>query len=210
MPPPFIPRPNPVSIVLMCSRYELNARPRDLVRRFDLMEEPPDLAAAEVKPTNRALAIDGGRRPLVLRWGLPAPWDGKPLINARAETLEQKKTFRPLLENRCLIPASAWFEWRRDGNSRLKNRISAADGRLMAFAGLTDGEHFTIVTCRPLAVIAHIHDRMPVVLGDDAGTAWLDPTVAFGEVAPLLLPHGRTALTAAEEIPPGFQPDLFA
>jgi putative SOS response-associated peptidase YedK len=194
----------------MCSRYELNARPRDMMRRFDLMEEPPDLSAAEVRPTDRALAVDAGRRPLVLRWGLPAAWDGKPLINARAETLEEKKTFRPLLENRCLIPASAWFEWRRDGKNRLKNRITAVDGRLMAFAGLTDGENFTIVTCAPLAAIAHIHDRMPVVLGGDTETAWLDPTVVFADVAPLLFAYAGTTLNAFEEIPSGFQPDLFA
>ncbi len=193
----------------MCSRYELNARPRDLMGRFGLPEEPPDLAAAEIRPTGRALAVHGGRRPLILRWGLPAPWDGRPLINARAETIEQKKTFRGLLESRCLIPASAWFEWRRDGKSRLKNRIAAADGRLLAFAGLTDSEHFAIVTCPPLAAIAHVHHRMPVVLGRDAEGPWLDGAVAFGEVAPLLVAYADTVVAATEETAPARQADLF-
>ena len=187
----------------------MNARPRDLVRRFGLDAMPPDLAALEVRPTDSALAIAAAGRAVVLRWGIAAPWGGRPLINARAETLQQKRTFRPLLQRRCLVPAGAWFEWRRHGRQRLKNRIAAADGSLFAFAGLSDGEHFTIVTCRPLPAIAHIHDRMPVVLPREAEAMWLDAALAFAEVAPLLAPPAAVPLTAVEEIPPGFQPDLF-
>ena len=87
----------------MCSCYELAAEPGDIAGRFGLTEVPPFLAAVETRPTDGALVIDGERNPMMLSWGIGAPWDGKPLINARAETVDQKKTFRPLLASRCLV-----------------------------------------------------------------------------------------------------------
>ncbi len=145
--------------------------------------------APELRPTNRAPVIAGGRRAHLLVWGLPAPWNDKPLINARAETLARKKTFRPLLGNRCLVPATAYFEWRGEGRRKLKMRIAPADGGLMAFAGLTDGDHFTIITCAPAPAIAHIHDRMPVILDAGAEEPWLDLGLPFTAVDALLVPY---------------------
>ena len=190
----------------MCSRFELTAGAGDISRRFSLAA-PPQLANASVsRPTDPALVI-APEGPRLLGWGLSVEWDSKPLINARAETLSRKKTFRPLLECRCLVPATAYFEWRKDGATRRKNRIGLADGMLFAFAGLFDGERFTIVTCPPAASIAHIHDRMPVLLPADAEARWLDPGVAFAGVSGLLVPYQAGRLRAWEEAPP---PDLFA
>lgn len=191
----------------MCSRYELNATTQDLVERFDSIDIPDETTRGEIRPTNPAPVIDGAHRLRMVRWGLAVSWDTNPLINARAETLERKKTFRPLLANRCLVPATAYFEWRRDGARRLKNRIAPADGKLFSFAGLTDGERFTIITCRPTALIAHIHDRMPVILEAEAGAAWLDEERSFADVKPLLAPFAAT-LAANEQAP--LEPDLFA
>ena len=191
----------------MCSRYELNASPGDLVERFDLVDSPDMTPRVEVRPTNPVPVIDGARRLRLIRWGLAVSWDTKPLINARAETLERKKTFRPLLANRCLVPATAYFEWRRDGSRRLKNRIAPSVGGLFAFAGLTDGERFTIITCAPAAPIAHIHNRMPVILEAEAEAAWLDGARPFAEVKPLLAPFAAD-LAASEQAP--LEPDLFA
>lgn len=194
----------------MCSRYELTANPHRLVERFDLSVAPPDLARAEIRPTDASLVItaDGGRRGLALSWGL-ASWDGKPLINARAETLTEKKSFRPLLERRCLVPATAYFEWRHDGKRRLKNRVVPADGGIVSFAGLRDDNRFVIVTCPAAPDIAGINDRMPVILNGDAEDSWLDPTISFEAVAWTLLPFGG-ALNAREDLPPPpRQADLF-
>lgn len=198
----------------MCSRYELIARPRDLVERFDLPDPPPLPAEGDLRPTDRALVIAGARRTLVLSWGFPAPWDGKPLINARAETLTRKQIFQPLLENRCLIPATAYFEWRRDGRARRKNRIAPAstspDGaRPFAFAGLMDGTHFTIITCAPTPGIAHIHNRMPVTLDPAQENRWLDPAQPFQTVRDCLIPYAAGPLDAVEAPPRISQPDLF-
>ena len=191
----------------MCSRFEMTAGAGDISRRFSLAAPPPLAKAPELRPTDLGLVI-APQGPCLLGWGLSVEWDAKPLINARAETLSRKKTFRPLLEGRCLVPATAYFEWRKDGAARRKNRIGLADGMLFAFAGLTDGERFTIVTCPPSPSIAHIHDRMPVMLAAGAEARWLDPGVAFAEVSGLLVPYQAGPLKADEETPS--QPDLFA
>lgn len=193
----------------MCSRFEINARRRDLARRFGLADEPAGHATGEVRPTDPVLAIDSdGAR--ALSWGLKVDWDSKPLINARAETLTEKPTFRPLLRRRCLVPGEAYFEWRRVGRERLKNRIHPAGGGIFAFAGLSDGARVVIVTCAPAADIAHIHDRMPVILDAADEARWCDPRLAFAEVAALLRPTPPGLLTANEDRPPPpRQPDLF-
>lgn len=193
----------------MCSRYDLTLLPRDLARRYGLPINPPTYRLGEVRPTDRVPAITAPGRAELLTWGIPAAWDGKPLINARAETLATKKTFRPLLESRCLVPASAYFEWRRVGRERLKNRIAPADGEPFAFAGLHDGTSFTIVTCAPAPAIAHVHDRMPVILPIEAEAAWIDPALAFERVAGLLRPFAAQPLSVEESIPPGHQPPLL-
>jgi putative SOS response-associated peptidase YedK len=192
----------------MCSRYELIAKPRDLAGRFRLSSVPPIEERDEIRPTDVAPVITGDGGLALLTWGLPA-FDGKPLINARAETLRDRPTFRHLLENRCLVPATAYFEWRRDGRYRLKNRIAAADGATFAFAGLTDGARFTIVTRAAAPAIAHIHDRMPVILSEKDETDWINRSMHFEDVASLLLPQSGRPLAFAEEEPRHYQPSLF-
>jgi putative SOS response-associated peptidase YedK len=195
----------------MCSRFEMDAEPEEVARRFGLeLPLPAQPPGAELRPTDRALVIAAGRGPLVLGWGLPASWDSKPLINARAETLAERKTFRPLLAKRCLVPASAYFEWRRQDGRKLKNRIAPGDSGLWAFAGLTDGEFFTIITCSPAPAIAHIHGRMPVILERRDEGAWIDASRPFPEVAPLLSPSWSGEFEVDEDAaqpPPG---PLFA
>ncbi len=191
----------------MCSRYEINARPAALKRRFRIADAVAHQAKAEIRPTDPAPMVvadtAGARRVEPARFGLSVSWDDKPLINARAETLRTKPTFRPLLGHRCLVPATAYIEWRRDGGRRHRNRIAAAaqseDEALMGFAGLYDGDRFVIVTCAPAAAVAHVHDRMPVILPPEAWDAWLDPQREPEQVLPLLLPFA--ALVAAEDRP---------
>ncbi len=195
----------------MCSRFEIDAQQGDLAERFGLADPPPLLGAPEIRPTDMALIIESGAKPRLSGWGLAVEWDAKPLINARAETLTKKKTFRPLLENRCLVPATAYFEWRKDGHARRKNRIGTKSRGVFAFAGLTDGDRFTIITCPPAADIAHIHDRMPVILERRAEPLWIDRGTPFNKVSGLLVPFCAEPLWAEEETPPAVrQADLFS
>ena len=193
----------------MCSRFELNSPPKDLTRRLDLDEVPNDFTQGEIRPTNHTLCL-GAHGPFINRWGLKIDWDSKPLINARAETLKEKRTFQPLLNSRCLVPASAYFEWRREGKVRHKNRIAIHDTPLFTFAGLTDGEHVTIVTCQSVPSVAQIHSRMPVILSSSDEKAWIDCERAYDDVTHLVLPRPDLVLEADEEaspLPP--QDDLF-
>ena len=193
----------------MCSRFELETTAGDLAQRFGLEAAPPMPNTKELRPTDLSLVIapDG---PKLLSWGLRMDWDNKPLINARAETLSEKKTFQPLLESRCLVPATVYFEWRKDGGAKLKNRIGLGNRGLFAFAGLLDGDRFTIITCAPQPGIAHIHNRMPVILEPSAEARWINPEAPFESVSGLLVPYPSEPLSAEEDAPPpDRQPDLF-
>lgn len=185
----------------MCSCYTVSVKIDDLMARFGISDVDFQIPQQDLRPTNHA-PVFWDDTLVALKWGIPAPWDGKPLINARAETLEQKQTFRPLLDKRCLVPATGYYEWRKDGSRKLKNFIGYEDQSLFAFAGLTDGTNFTIVTCAPIPSIQHIHNRMPVILSGEGERAWLDAEAPFTSVASYLKPNESLALTAHETVPP--------
>jgi putative SOS response-associated peptidase YedK len=191
----------------VCSRYELLTKIESIIAGFAVREPLPDdfdngpdpFTLSEIKPTNRAPVIAPGGKLLLRPWGLKVEWQNQPVINARSETLDQKPTFKPLLERRCLVPATAYFEWRKVGRDKIKTRLRPQDDGLFAFAGLLSDEAFTIVTCTPTPTIAHIHDRMPVILPRAVQDLWLsdqpystvksvlssyDGPMAFDELSP--------------------------
>lgn len=183
----------------MCGKFEVKAAMKKVKKRFGLKLRPPppqgDEQGIEMAPTDRILTIDsqsGQVRGRLLGWGLKVDWHAKALINARAETLSTKGTFRPLLQRRCLVPATAYFEWSRPpGGAKQKIRIHAKDSDLFAMAGLIglDGDSVTIVTCACAPEIATIHDRMPVILKPEDEAAWIDTRRAFNTVEKLLHPY---------------------
>jgi len=132
-----------------------------------------------------------GRIVMAYRWGLVPPWAespkiGAPMINARAETVAEKPSFRTSFRRyRCIIPADAFYEWRRDGASKTPFAICRRDGSQLAFAGLwttwrdkaTDQslKSCAIITTSANGLMAPIHDRMPVVLPEITWDEWLDP-----------------------------------
>jgi len=192
--------PGPI-IIAMCARFELNVRGERVLDRFGLHVPPEDdpewgslarLPVAEVRPTDRVPVIGPRRRPVALVWGLSVEWDKKPLINARAETLDTKPTFRRLVGNRCLVPATAFFEWSGPKGDKRMHRVARGDGAIHALAGLVDPDsgRFTIVTRAANDQMAPLHARMPVILAPDAESAWLDPAQPFADVRPLLAGWG--------------------
>lgn len=193
----------------MCSRYELDGFHQQVAARFDLSRTAEFAPRPEIRPTDPAPVILAGGEARLMSWGLTASWSKKPLINARAESLAQRKSFKPLLENRCAVPASAYFEWRQAGGRRRKMRIARPDGALFAFAGLVEEERFTIITCSPSPSIAAIHDRMPVILVAGSEAMWLDGGKDFAAVAHLLAPYPDADLAPTDAAPPEPQGDLF-
>lgn len=146
-----------------------------------------------VAPTDHVYAVaehDGERLLGSFRWGLVPHWAkdikiGARNINARSETAADKPTFRDsFLKRRCLIPADGFYEWQRLPKGKLPHYIYRADTKPLALAGLwsswkdPETEEWirtcTILTGSPNGLVAEIHDRMPVVLPEDAWADWLD------------------------------------
>lgn len=183
----------------MCSRYELAALAAGVQERFGAL--PPAMPnKAEVRPTDIGLIIgpDGAH---IQPWGLKTGWGGGPLINARCETLHQKPSFKGLLNRRILVPASHWWEWTRDKQDKpdLKMRLAPIDGTLFAFAGLTDGERYTIITCDAVDTMLSMNDRMPVILSAQDEGAWLDPSQPYDAVQDLLKPYAAPLTVMADD-----------
>lgn len=121
---------------------------------------------------------------MIPRWAKD-PKIGAKLFNARAETVADKSSFQKALRfQRCLIPASAFFEWQGTPGAKVKQRIARTDGELFGFAGLYDtwtspiGDSLatcTIITTTPNRVLAPIHNRMPVILLPEDEDTWLSP-----------------------------------
>jgi putative SOS response-associated peptidase YedK len=107
------------------------------------------------------------------------------MINARAETVATKPSFRDALKKRrCLIPADGFYEWKKDGKTKIPFCFTMADDSIFAFAGLWEQwknpegrlvETCSIITTTPNALLQDVHDRMPVILPDDGYDLWLDP-----------------------------------
>jgi putative SOS response-associated peptidase YedK len=201
----------------------------EAARQLPLFQPRYNIAPTQEILVVRPEAKTGQREAAILRWGLIPVWakgpqGGPPLINARAETVAEKSTFRHALRRRrCLIPADGFFEWQQTPGvtSRGKKQpylIHRRDDGPLAFAGLwdswiskgsmrmtgTDGkreplriESCTILTTAANATLAPLHDRMPVILSPGDYERWLDPAVRDPQaVADLLVPFDDAELVA--------------
>jgi len=201
----------------MCSRFELDHTFEAVVLRFNITAkaqfESNFQSIKEVRPTDQMPVITNNNRVVYLSWGLKVDWNKNPIINARSETLTQKSTFQTMLKNRCLVPATAYYEWRKENNIKVKTRIHSQDQKLISFAGLFDENYFTIITCKPSPSISNIHDRMPVILNQTDETAWISEDNSFDKVAKFLRPSQDTSLRSEEILKPlnttNTQEDLF-
>lgn len=183
----------------MCGRYDLSENPAAIRAKFAVPDVPDFRANADVRPTDRNPIVRlnkarDARECALARWGLVPSWAkdltfGTRTINARAETLPTAPAFRAAYEaRRCLVPASAFYEWSGPKGQRVKWRIVVKDEPLFALAGLWEWwrdrstpdaqavHSYTIITTQPNAVLAPIHDRMPVIIAPQDYARWLDPT----------------------------------
>jgi len=177
----------------MCGRFTLHTPIHELVERFDLFDFSLSYTPSyNIAPTHSVLTVVAGEttpKPLYMQWGLTPPWQqqrpGKPLINARLETLAEKPTFRRLVNSRrCLILADGFFEWKKEGAAKYPVYITLDQGKPFAFAGLWDSGEVpscTIVTQDAASSLKEVHDRMPVILAPESEALWLSD-VPFSEV----------------------------
>lgn len=190
----------------MCGRFTLVLEPGDLEEEFDLGgvadEYTPRYNIAPTQPVG--VVRDAEERKLELfRWGLVPSWAkdlsiGNKMINARAETLAEKPSFRnALAHRRNLIFSTGFYEWRKTGSAKEPLYIHLTDQRAFAFAGLwevwnsPEGQPIfttTIITCAANPLISEFHDRMPVILDKQQMWNWLNPNISTAQAQQLLLP----------------------
>jgi putative SOS response-associated peptidase YedK len=222
----------------MCGRFTLAANPEGLAESFPGVDfsslgsssgsspgpgpspgasSAPRYNIAPSQPVAAILNRDPARA-VSLRWGLVPHWAKDPslgnrMINARAETLAERPSFRePLRKRRCLVPADGFYEWRQDGAGRAGKRprkvpmyVKLKSGAPFAFAGLWDTWHpgkeevasCAVITTEANQLLSGIHDRMPVIIPPERYSDWLDP----GERRPetledMLRPYPAGAMTA--------------
>jgi putative SOS response-associated peptidase YedK len=190
----------------MCGRYASFLPAEALQAIFGTVNPPPNFPPSwNVAPTQRAPVVrrhpeSGARHLDLLSWGL-VPHFTKSLaqarrpINARAETVATSGMFRgALAQQRCLVPADAFYEWQVLDGAKQPYAIARRDGQPMAFAGLWEGwrapdgevlRSYTIITTTANATLAALHERMPVILEPADWPRWLGE--AAGEPAAALL-----------------------
>lgn len=172
----------------MCGRYALDADIDILIERYKaIIAEREIKTKSEIFPTDSQPIITerDGRRIELAKWGFMPHYAKRPLINARGETVHEKPTFRKsFLIGRCLVPATAFFEWEEKGDKKIKRKISVEDIAIFSMAGLyedfisKEGNKFrayTILTSDANTQMSQIHDRMPVILSQEDEEKWLDP-----------------------------------
>ena len=163
----------------MCGRFTSTASPEELMRKFGVTILQNLRPRWNVAPSQQALVItrNGLQNEAVMaQWGLP-PASAKQsfLINARAETVQEKPTFRDAFHHRrCMVVASGWYEW---SAPKTPWHLQLCDGGVMAFAGLLygqkDQQRFVIMTTNADAGLGDIHHRAPLVLAPDGYDAWI-------------------------------------
>jgi putative SOS response-associated peptidase YedK len=227
----------------MCGLYSFRRSPEEVRTLFNYVEVPDFPTRQHVTPSGPIAIVrqgQGARHFALVRWGFVPAWakevtPGKPLINARSETILEKPSFRNAVKRRrCLIPADGFYEWEGDVPGKKKPYfIHRPDHGLIAFAGIwehwqgADGselETAAIITTTANALVATIHPRSPVIIHPDDFEPWLDhdndevrnivPLMRpaaddFFEMEPTVVGRGSSTVAAKAEKPRPGQMDLF-
>lgn len=189
----------------MCARYSFFSV-QVFQQEFDLepegIEPHFNIAPTDVVPA--IVDVGNGMELTMMQWGLVPSWAkdpsiGQKLINARADTVSEKPSFRTAIKKRrCLLPADGFFEWKGPKGHKQPYFIRMRSRKPFALAGLWEywesGEgalvSCTVVTTEPNELVSTIHTRMPVIIGHDDFARWLDPCMQSVEsLLPLFAPY---------------------
>lgn len=185
----------------MCGRFAQFTPLPKAAMRFEAVLRSSLSPRYNVSPQQKAAIVrldarKGIRKLEDLTWGLLPAWaakkkDAHPLVNARAETLAEKPSFKEAFaKRRCLVPVDGFYEWKKEGERKVPHFFSMKGGGLFALAGLWDSFErdkeevvtFTIVTTAANVLMAPVHERMPVILGSSDVPVWLDPGLTDAKV----------------------------
>lgn len=190
----------------MCGRYSLTKTgKKKLAKRFKVTKMPRDLKPRYNIAPSQKIAVISNKSPeeiTRMRWGLVPHWakgiDARySMINARAESILKKPSYKgPIRNNRCLVIADSFYEWKSTPSGNVPYRIEFEGGSLFSFAGIWDkwtsdeDELYScaIITTSSNALVGEIHQRMPVILPEDGEHAYLDSNTPLENVIGLLKP----------------------
>lgn len=176
----------------MCGRFAFYSPSEATAALFGATSSVEMKPRYNIAPTQYIAAVRDGdaREVAMLRWGLVPSWSKDPsignrMINARAETVAEKPSFRSAYrKRRCLILADGFYEWRKQGDAKTPYFISLADGSSFAFAGLWENwsskesdeslQTAAIITTAASDFMARLHQRMPVVMLPQQADRWLE------------------------------------
>mgnify|MGYP000500527215 CR=1 FL=1 len=199
----------------MCGRFVLFCSVNKITQEFAVL--PENFAFSpnyNIAPTQEILIVvaEGERSLIKCRWGFIPPWAKDPnigykMINARAETVAEKHTFKAAIRShRCLVVADGFYEWKKEGKEKKPLYIHFKSGRLLGFARLysywQSPEDGLICTCTIITISANhliepIHNRMPAIISADSREAWLDPEIQNEKrILPLLSPYSAEDMEA--------------
>jgi putative SOS response-associated peptidase YedK len=209
----------------MCGKFVLVTDLKNIQDDFDIQdiscEHQPSWNITPAQSVPVIIRHDGANQLVSLRWGLIPSWSKDPsiagkLINARAETVDKKPSFRDAFKKkRCLIVADGFYEWKKEGKSIMPLYFCLKSGRPFGFAGLyetwisPDNKKIntcTIITTDANALIKPVHDRMPVILPKDKERVWLNCDAAE---ASLLLSLLKPYPASEMNYKPGMGPHSF-
>lgn len=208
----------------MCGRYKLTTSVDELEHYFEAIVSHAGTIEPLVNVTPGMLmpvvAIGRDKIPVIttFRWGLVPSWSkdpkvGSKMINARSETITEKPSFaQPFQRRRCIIPSNGFYEWKTENKLKTPHFVHRSDDPIMSFAGIydrwkyPDGKDlftFSIITTVANPIIAHIHERMPVVLNPKEFKTWLNPTTGPAMLKQLLqpLPVDKTVVETLTKMP---------
>jgi len=196
----------------MCGRFQLSVKGKQISERYqlsvydDTFKPSYNCAPSQLLPV---ILLQNNRQLHYFKWGLIPFWAknaaiGNRLINTRAETVEEKPSFRDAFQHRrCLIPANGFFEWEKTGTGK-PYRFFMKDESIFSLAGIWEswknnqGEvirTFSILTTRPNALVQKVHPRMPVILAPNHEQDWLNETKPE-KLKKLLLPFDASKMDA--------------
>lgn len=202
----------------MCGRYIFGQEPRRLYKRYHietrLNEKQLDLKARYNIAPGSLVPVVTRSSPntlVVMKWGLVPNWSkdikiGSRLINARAETIDQKPSFKSSFKNkRCLVPATGFYEWQKNDGGKVPFLVQLRSMEIFSFAGIWDAwkdaegkefKTFSIITTEANGTVRPIHHRMPVIIDESDEITWMNISSGASELRSLLKPYPDDKLEA--------------
>jgi len=192
----------------MCGRFTLKTLPKELEKRYDVRFKVGKYKPSYNIAPSKAIPVLPNDKPdeiIWMRWGMTPSWwrqKGRSLINVRQESLTTKHVFKKLVNQRCLIPANGFYEWKKIGSKKVPYYFMLKDDDVFSFAGLWDkeenGKSSAILTCEPNSIVAKIHDRMPCILKKEDEEKWLSEELDEVTLSKLLKPFPVSKMMAYE------------